>query len=37
MSAKDKDKADDDDMSVTKTISRAIPVIIISYAIEQAE
>jgi hypothetical protein len=34
MSVKSKDKADDDSESV---IGRAIPVIIISYVIEQAE
>jgi hypothetical protein len=36
MSVKGKGK-DDDNVSVTKTAGRAIPVIIVSYAIEQAE
>jgi hypothetical protein len=37
MSAKNKNKADDNDVSVTKTAGRVIPVITVFYAIEQAE
>jgi hypothetical protein len=36
MSIKGKGR-DDDDMSITNTVGRAIPAIIIFYAIEQAE